>query len=196
VVGLVSGTRVSDDYRLAPLDVIDVSVFQVPDLNRTVQVGGTGVITLPLVGEVSAGGKTVRELEHEIAGLYEASYLQSPQVSVLVKEYVSQQIVVDGAVNSPGVYQIAGDATLLQAIAQAKGLTRTADPSGIMVFRTINGQRQAAVFDIRPIRQGTAPDPVLAGGDTIVADESGWRASWRNMRESIGVFGFFTALAL
>jgi polysaccharide biosynthesis/export protein len=185
-----------EDYRLSPLDMIEVSVFQIPDLTRTVQINTSGQIALPLIGTISAGGKTVRELELEISRLYGARYVQSPQVSVFVKEFISQQFTVEGAVNSPGVYKFSGKATLLQAIAMARGVDRTADSSGVMIFRTVNGQRQGAVFDIVSIRRGQKPDPVLAGGDMIVVDQSAALTAWRAVRESIGVLGFFRPVFL
>ena len=74
------------ESRIGPFDVIEVSVYRVDELNRTVQVNASGQISLPLVGTVQAGGKTVPELEKVIAARLEEKYLQSPQVSVFVKE--------------------------------------------------------------------------------------------------------------
>jgi polysaccharide biosynthesis/export protein len=181
----------NEDYRLSPLDTIEVSVFQVPDLQRTVQVSASGLVTLPLIGTVTAGGKTVREFQEELTKSYGGRFLQSPQISVFVKEYTSQRVTVEGAVNSPGVYQFTGSATLLQAIALARGITREADPGGVMIFRTIDGQRTGAVFDVNPIRKGVAADPTIIGGDMVVVDQSVARTVWRDIRESIGVAGFF-----
>ena len=179
------------DYRLGPLDVIEVSVFEVPELTKTVQVNAGGEISLPLIGRVVAGGKSIGELEREIEAKLGKNYLQSPQVSVFVKDYTSQRITVEGAVNSPGVFAISGRTTLLQAIALAKGPDRTADQSGVIVFRTSGGSKTAAVFDIGPIRTGQAPDPVVVGGDVVVVDQSAALAAWRDLRESVGVLGFF-----
>jgi polysaccharide biosynthesis/export protein len=179
------------DYRLGALDVIEISVFEVPELAKTVQVNSGGEISLPLIGRIAAGGMTTTELEREIERRLAQDYLQSPQASVLVKEYTSQRITVEGAVNSPGVFPISGRTTLLQAIAMAKGPDRTADESGVIVFRTGEEGRTAAVFDIGPIRTGQAPDPLLAGGDVVVVDHSAARTAWRDLRESIGVLGLF-----
>lgn len=181
----------AQEYRLSPQDVIEVSVFQVPDLNRTAQVNAAGLISLPLIGTVQAGGRTVRELEADIARRYGARYLQSPQVNVFVKEYTSQRVTVDGAVNAPGVYQLSGAATLLQAVAMARGLDRTGDETAVMIFRMIDGQRQGAVFDLRQIRSGQVPDPAIVGGDTVVVDQSAALAAWRALRESAGLLTVF-----
>lgn len=181
----------SDDYRLGPLDVIEVSVFQVPELTKSVQINSSGLISLPLIGTVRAGGRTISEIEREIEQRLGEKYLESPQVSILVTEYTSQRITVEGAVNGPGIYPIAGRTTLLQAIALAKGPDRTADESGVMIFRTTGNAREAAVFDLGAIRSGDAPDPVLKGGDVVVVDQSAARTVWRDIRESVGVLGFF-----
>lgn len=187
----------SGAYRLGPLDVIEISVFEVPELTKTLQVDAGGMISLPLIGPVAAGGRTIGDIEREIAQRLEKDYLQSPQVSVFVKDYTSQRITVEGAVNSPGVFPISGRMTLLQAIAMAKGPDRTADESGVIVFRTgavsMTGaqSKTAAVFDLEPIRSGASPDPVLMAGDVIVVDQSAARTAWRDLRESIGVLGFF-----
>lgn len=193
-----AGGAASDgvDYHIAPLDMLEVTVFQVPDLSKTVQVSTSGKVTLPLIGAVAASGKTTGQLEDEIATLLGAKYLQSPDVSVFVKDAVSQRITVEGAVNKPGVYPTTGPTTLMQVIALAGGLDRIADTKGIVVFRKVDGKRQAAIFDYKAIRAGTIDDPVIAGGDVVVVDESGMKSTLRNVRESIGVFGLFMPLLL
>jgi len=184
------------EYRVGPSDVLEVSVFQVSDLSKTVQVTASGEIALPLIGNVAAGGKTVAELESEIAGKLGERYLQSPQVSVFVKEATSQRVTVEGAVATPGMVALSGPTTLLQTIALSGGLKETADPRGILVFRTAQQQRMAAKFDLAAIRTGKAEDPVLHGGDIVVVDESGFRSALGNVRQNIPVFGLFSALLL
>lgn len=183
-------------YRVGPSDVLEVSVFQVEDLDRTVQVSAGGQIALPLIGKVAAGGKTVAELETEIAQKYGDKYLQSPQVSVFVKEANSQRVTVSGAVNKPGMVPLTGPTTLLQTVAISGGLTAAADPRGVLVFRTVDQQRMAAKFDLAAIRSGKAQDPVLHGGDIVVVDQSGLRGALGQVRENIPVFGLFSALLI
>jgi polysaccharide export outer membrane protein len=180
-----------NEYRIAPQDVLEVTVFRVPDLSKTVPVSGSGRISMPLIGEVQAAGLTVAELETDIAAKLAADYLQSPDVSVFVKDAVSQRVTVEGAVNSPGVYPTDGATTLLRVVALAGGLDRIADTRGVVFFRTIAGTRQAAKIDNPAIRAGTAADPPIVGGDLVVVDESGAKAAMRNVRESISLFGFF-----
>jgi polysaccharide biosynthesis/export protein len=190
---VAGGTSVdfANDYRIAPLDVLEISVFQVPDLSKTTPVSSSGYISMPLIGEVAAADKTVAELEADISAKLAADYLQSPNVSVFVQEAVSQRVTIEGAVNKPGIYPTAGSTTLLQVVALAGGLDRVADNRGIVVFRNVGGKRQAAKFDFKAIRAGTADDPPILGGDVVVVDESGTKTALRNVRESISLFGLF-----
>jgi polysaccharide export outer membrane protein len=189
----VPGTYATQtEYRVAPLDMLDVSVFQVPDLSRSVQVDASGRINLPLIGEVGAAGKTVEELQSDIAGRLGEKYLESPQVTVFVKESPASQVTVEGSVNKPGIFPIAGTTTLLQAVALSGGLSDTANAGHVTVFRTVQNQRMAAVFDVKAIRTGKATDPQVYGGDLIVAGESGMRAAFHTLggvAPVIGVFG-------
>jgi len=191
-----TGNGANDDYRIAPLDVLEISVFGVPELNRSAQVSLSGLITLPLVKNVQAGGRTSAELEREIAKKLQATYMQSPEVSVYIKEYNSQRITVDGAVNSPGIFPIKGKVSLLQAIALSGGLNSVADPSGVMVFRTVGSKRLGARFDIREVRSGKKNDPMLEAGDIVMVDESAGRTWLRDVKEVIPLSGLFTMLLL
>lgn len=186
----------NDDYKIAPLDVVEVTVFGVEQLNRTAQVSASGMITLPLIKSVRAAGRTQAELENDIAGKLEEGYLQSPQVSVFVKEYNSQRITVDGAVNKPGIYPIAGQTSLLQAIALAEGLGPIADPSGVLLFRSVDNKRMAARFDIKQIRAGKMEDPRLLAGDIVMVDESRAKSTWRDVKEALPLQGLFSLLLL
>ena len=172
---VLSATSMTDPkstaYKIGPLDVLEVTVFKVPDLSKSVQVSDTGTINYPLVGELLAGGKTAREVERELTKAFAAKYLQNPQVTVFVKEYNSQRVTIEGAVKKPGVVPMVGGMSLLQAIAQAQGLEQTAD-STVAVFRTVNGKRSAAKYNIEDIRQGKADDPPLQAGDVIIVPTS------------------------
>lgn len=185
-----------EDYKISALDVIEVSVFQVDELTRTAQVNTNGLISLPLIGSVQAGGKTTSELESSIAKRLGEKYLQSPQVTVFVKEYTSQRITVDGAVRKPGIFATTGRLSLLQAVALAEGLNEVADPSGVLVFRTVNNRRMAARFDLSAIRKGATDDPLLMAGDVVMVDESRTRTTLRDVKSALSIPGLFTLLAL
>ena len=116
----------SDSYLLGPGDLVEVMVLGVPELSREVRLDGNGAIALPLIGEVPVGGKTVAQASDTVATRYEKSYLQNPQVSVLVKEYHSMRVTVLGAVNEPKVYAVERRMGVLEALALAGGLTEKA----------------------------------------------------------------------
>ena len=179
------------EYRVGPQDLLEISVFQVNDLNRTVRVNTGGQITLPLIGMVQAGGRTVQELEAEIATKLTANYLQAPQVSVFVKEFSSQRVTLEGSVTKPGIYPLTGRTSLLQAIAMAGGVDTLANLQGIVVFRVIDGKKMAAAFDLKEIRAGNVEDPQIYGDDIIVVDQSGSKSAMRRFLEVLPVFNTF-----
>ncbi|MGQ4659008.1 polysaccharide biosynthesis/export family protein [Lysobacter sp. F6437] len=169
------------EYRIGPSDLLTVTVFQIEDLDREVRVNNAGQISLPLIGVIDAAGLTVNALQTEIEARYAADYLQNPQVSVFVKEFASQRVTVSGAVENPGIYPIPSQVTLLQALALAEGMTDVASYENVLVFRTINGQRQFARFDINAIQAGTLDDPILMGEDIVVVDTSSGRVALKNL---------------
>jgi polysaccharide biosynthesis/export protein len=136
-------------YKIGPEDVLDVSVFKVPELSRSVQVADGGTVNLPLVGEIQAAGKTSRDIELDLTKKLGSKYLQSPQVTVYVKEYNSQRVTVEGAVKKPGVYPIRGKSSLLQMIANAGGFDELADQSAVIIVRQTGGKRFAGKFDLK-----------------------------------------------
>lgn len=182
------------DYRIGAQDLLEVSVFGVPDLSRSVRVNSSGGISLPLIGGVQAGGHTVSELEHILAEMLAKNYLQNPQVSVFVKEYTSQRITLEGSLKNPGIYPITGKTTLLQAIAIGGGLDPLADLKGVVVFRQVEGKKMAAVFDLRDIRSGRGEDPQIYGDDVIVVEQSGSKTALRRVIETIPIIALFTIL--
>lgn len=180
-------------YRIGPLDVLDISVFRVPELSKTVQVAATGTINLPLVGELPAAGRTAQDIERDLTKRLGAKYLQSPQVNVNIKEYNSQRVTIDGAVKKPGVYPIRGNATLLQMIATAEGLTETAQ-TDVAVFRNRGVKRLAAKFDIDAIREGRENDPQISQGDLIVISDSTLKTTYQGLLKALPVTSIFVTL--
>jgi polysaccharide export outer membrane protein len=183
-----------DDYRLGMHDLIEISVFQVPELSRTVRVNAAGKIALPMIGTVVAGGLTTAELEAEIAKKLAADFLQDPQVSVFIKEGVSQRVVIEGHVKKNGVYALTGRTTLLQAIAMAEGLGPLANENEVKVFRQLdNGRKEMLVFDLENIRTGRAEDPLVKGNDVVVVDASTTKSIIKNVTDTLrGFIGFGT----
>jgi polysaccharide biosynthesis/export protein len=162
------------------MDILEISVFKVPELSKTVQVADTGTINLPLVGDVQAAGKTASEIEKDLTRQLGAKYLKSPQVTVYVKEHNSQRVTIEGAVRKPGVYPIRGTLSLVQLIATAEGMDRDYYSKDITVFRTVDGNRKSLVYDIDAIREGKAQDPQLRQGDVVVVDTSATKSALQN----------------
>lgn len=130
---LFSQERETIDYKIGPKDLLDISVFGLDELTRTVRVSGDGKITLPLLGEVDVEGLTKGELEKKLSQLLEEKYLQNPQVTVFIQEYQSKRVSVLGAVENPGPYELLGRQTLLQIISEAGGITSEASKEIIVI---------------------------------------------------------------
>lgn len=168
------------DYRVGPLDRLTLNVFQEPDLSlKEVQVDASGNLLLPLVGQLRVSGKTTTEVSAEIAERLRR-FLVDPQVSVIVDSSTSQKVTVEGEVREPGVFELQGRTTLLQAMAMAKGPTNISKLSEVIVFRNIGEQRYAAVFDLKDIRRGEADDPQILGNDVVVVGRSPGKSLFRD----------------
>lgn len=182
----------TEPYRIAPGDEVTVSVFGAPDLDRTSLVDGAGNFAMPLAGTVHVGGKTPDEASAAIAEKLRGSYIKNPRVSFNIKTAGNQRsITVDGEVVQPGVYPMAGRMTLQQAVATAKGATQQANIRKVVVFRTANNQKLAAMFDLRAIRSGQSPDPEIFGNDIVVVGESAIQKFLRNTYYAFPLLGRF-----
>jgi len=196
VIPVAAADRTSQDYRIGPLDSVDIIVFQEPDLSvKSLAVDASGNIAMPLVGAVTAAGKTASELSAELEKRLAQKYLVNPQVTVTVSGSVSQKVIVQGQVTVPGVYEIKGPTTLLEAISMAKGETRIAALKEVVVFRTVSGQRMGAVFDVDSIRRGDAKDPELLGNDVVVVGYSNSKSLWRDVLSTTPLLSIFRPLA-
>ena len=123
---LIYAGDLTEDYRIGDEDVIQIKVYDQPDLSITVKVSPDGYIPFPLLGRIKAEGFTGRDLEKDIEARLLADYLNNPQVSILIKEYRSRKIYVLGGVASPGMYELTKDITLLEALSRAGGLSNNA----------------------------------------------------------------------
>ena len=190
-------TTAAADYEIGPFDTIDITVYQEPDLSaKALQVDAAGDIALPLVGTVEAKGKTAAQLSKDLEQLLGAKYLRDPQVTVTVAASVSQKVAIQGEVAEPGVYPMTGPTTLLDAISMAKGETDVATLKQVVVFRTINGKRMGAVFDVASIRRGQAADPVMQGNDLVVVGSSAAKKFWKDVVSAAPVFNLFRPVTL
>jgi polysaccharide export outer membrane protein len=187
-----SSTPKREEYRLSPMDKVDVTVFDEPDLSsKGTAIDASGNINLPLVGSILAAGKTQSELSRDLAAKLGQKYLRNPQVTVSVVQSGTQTVTVQGEVTEPGVYPINGPTSLLQAIAIAKGETKIAALKKVVVFRTLDGKRYGAVFDVSSIRTGRAQDPEILGNDLIIVGTSPAKSAWHDLLTAAPLLNVF-----
>ena len=111
-------------------------------------------------------------------------YVRNPQVTVNLKETVSQVFTVDGEVREPGLYPVIGKMTLMRAVATAKGSTEFAKLSQVVVFRKVGGQSMAALFDLKAIRNGQYDDPEIFASDVVIVGNSQARRIFRDVLQA------------
>ncbi|MEO8926900.1 MAG: polysaccharide biosynthesis/export family protein [Caulobacteraceae bacterium] len=183
------------DYRIGPLDRLNITVFQVKDLSfDKLQVDAAGQIRLPLIGAVVAKGRTADELSTEIARRLGEAWLRSPQVTVTVEEAAGRKVSVEGAVVEAGVFELKGRTSLMEAVARAKGASKTADLHRVTIVRAVDGAPHAATFDLAAIRAGRAGDPEVVADDVVVVEDSQAKTLWRGLIETLPaliVFAYF-----
>jgi polysaccharide biosynthesis/export protein len=152
-------------FRIGREDVLDVAVWRDAELSRTLPVRPDGYISLPMVGEVLAAGRTPTELAEEIRHALQP-YVQEPRVTVIIREVNSSRVFVTGEVARPGAFPLRGRLSVLQALALAGGLTDFADRNAITVLRA-SGERMTVSYSDLVSEERARPLP-LQPGDTIV----------------------------
>lgn len=175
------------DQLIAENDILDIKIFDVKQLDQTVEVDARGNISLPLVGEVLAVGKSARQLESDLKKLYGAKYLQNPQIAVTVKESFKQRVTIDGEIRKAGLLRVSSGTTLMRVIAEAGGFTVVADPSKVYVFRDAGEEKLVANYNVFDIRAAKMPDPPIYAGDVIVIFSSDRLVAMKNLRDSLGI---------
>lgn len=178
-------------YKIAPMDMLSVKVFKMPDLSGEYEVDLTGQISMPLVGSMAAADLTTAELDKALTRKLGERYLENPDVSVGIKSSTRRSVTVDGSVNRAGSYPVTGPMTLMQAVAAAGGTGPDANARRVAIFRQIDGKRQAAAFDLTSIRRGEAPDPQVYAGDIIVIDGSSTKVIQKQILNSLPILSIF-----
>lgn len=154
-------------------DLLKVSVYGVPEMEREVRVGSTGEVTLPLIGRVHVEGLTPPEAEQHVGEKFvESNYLRNPQVSVFIKEYATQGISVLGEVDKPGIYTLLGPRRLLDIISAAGGLTPKAGRVATITRRTKPDEPMTVELPRDPAAMIAHNVPV-GPGDTVVIGKAG-----------------------
>jgi polysaccharide biosynthesis/export protein len=167
---LVGGDR---PYLIGAFDKLTIDVFGIEELSKKeVQADASGRISFPLAGVIEAAGRTPGELENIIEERLRTRFVRDPQVTVNLKETVSQVITVDGNVKEPGLYPVIGKMTLMRAVATAKGTSENAKLDDVVIFRTVKKQQMAAIYNLKAIRRGTYDDPEVFANDVVVVGDS------------------------
>ncbi len=171
-----SGSGGLKDYRIQPLDVLSIFVFQEKDLEREdVPVSQTGSITFPLIGKIHVVGLLISEVEALLARKLADGYIKNPQVSVIIKKYAARRVSVIGEVKEPGSYEIPPEErmTLLAVVARAKGFTNLAKTDKVIIRRHRDGKEIKIEVNATELMRsgGDKKDVELEPGDTVVVDQ-------------------------
>lgn len=180
--------RETDGHLIGPGDLLEIDVFQAPELSRAARVSDEGEISLPLLGMVPAAGVTPRELEGDLQDRLRGAYMVDPHVSVEVAEIRSRPVYVLGAVNQPGAFPVAGHErlTVLRALALSEGLNGNAAGGRALIIRPSgNGARQEIPVDLGKVINGQAPDPLLQPNDVFFVPSSPAKSFARGFADAL-----------
>ena len=153
---------------LMPGDAIEVKFFNTPDLNESQTVRPDGKIALQLIGEIEVKGKSPVELRDDLLELY-APLLKTPEITVLIRSFRDRHVYVGGQVMAPGIVEMPGTMTLLEAIMQAGGFNvKEAEVRNVIIIRHINGRRYGQSIDLKPALTGNEVQPFYLAPKDIV----------------------------
>ncbi|RJP61326.1 MAG: hypothetical protein C4541_02160 [Candidatus Auribacter fodinae] len=162
----------TEGYHLKAKDTITIKFYRHDDLNQDeLEISPNGNIYLPLIGEVTAAGYTVSELEQKLMEIYSQEYLKNPYITVSV---LSRRYYVLGEIKSPGAYPMIGNVTVLTAITQAGGFTDYAAKNKVTVIRTVGNSKETIRVNVdKIIKEGdTSYDVILQPGDVVNVPQS------------------------
>jgi len=134
------------EYRIGSKDHLEIKVYELPELNQTVRVAEDGTVSLAVIGKVEVSGLTAQELEKKLAGILDEKYTKNAHVTVIIREH--QKIAVIGAGGRPGVYEMAGQTSLLQILSEAGGLTPQAGKEIHILRQNEAGQKERIVLNV------------------------------------------------
>jgi polysaccharide export outer membrane protein len=153
-------------------DLIEVRVFQEPELSGLYQIGSQGDLIFPLCRRVVVGGSTANGAAEKLRACLAEGFLRDPQVTVLVREFNSKKIFVFGEVQKPGTFPYQDGMTVITAVTLAGGFTRTAAQNSTSVTRKVDAQEVKVRVNVQDIALGKAPNFMLEPGDIVYVPES------------------------
>jgi polysaccharide export outer membrane protein len=160
-------TTTPPDYQMVPGDKLRVEVYKDPQLSQSLQIRPDGKITLPLVGDLAAAGRTPTELRDAVAASLK-EYIKDPVVTVIVVETVPEVIYVMGEVNTPGPQPMRGPISVLQALAMAGGFKDFAHTKDIRILRKSPAGLRTLRFNYNEAVKGSGTPLLLMAGDTVI----------------------------
>ncbi len=179
-------TAPSTPYYVGPYDKLTIEVFGIPELaRREVQVDASGRVSYPLAGIIDVSGKTPGEIEVQVAQALRSNYIRDPQVTVNLNQALGQLLTIEGQVAKPGQYPVIGRMTLLRAMAVAGGTTEFSKLEDVVIFRTVQGQRLAALYDLKAIRHGKFTDPDVYANDVVMVGDATGRRLFRDILATV-----------
>ncbi len=155
------------EYKIGSKDLLEIKVYELPELNQTVRVAEDGTVSLAVIGKVQASGLTAQELERKLAAILDEKYTKNAHVTVIIREH--QKIAVIGAVGRPGLYEIAGQTSLLQILSEAGGLTPQAGKEIHIMRQTESGEKERLITNVdRLMKQSNDANIILQPKDEII----------------------------
>ena len=161
-----SGSQIIE-YRIGSKDLLEIKVYELPELNQTVRVAEDGTVNLAVIGKVQTSGLTAQELEKKLAAILDEKYTKNAHVTVIIREH--QKIAVIGAVGRPGLYEMGGQTSLLQILSEAGGLTPQAGKEIHILRQTDSGEKERLVINVDQLmKKSNDANIILQPKDEII----------------------------
>lgn len=169
-------------YYIGPFDKLTIEVFGVEELKaREFQVDASGRLSYPLVGTLQVAGSTPDQVTEQLTAALARRGVREPIVTLNISDTTGQLVTVEGEVGEPGLYPVVNKMTLMRAIASAKGTSEFAKLDDVVIFRTVDGQRYAALYNLAAIRRGNYADPEIFANDLVVVGDSPAKRLFKNL---------------
>jgi polysaccharide biosynthesis/export protein len=171
VLGIIIPTMVfcaqEASYLIGPSDQLEISVWGEENLSRQVSVRSDGFISLPLVGDLQAEGKTPPQLQREIETIL-AKFIKQPHAAVIIREPRSKRFYVQGQVNQPGEYILDRAMTITQVVTRAGGFNQWADTGGVIILRSEKDKQVRLYVNYNKVIKGAQENILIQPGDTVI----------------------------
>lgn len=166
-------------------DIAHVTFFSVEELSDSYTINNSGNIVMPLVGSVKASGLTTEELQSSLVRAYGADYLTDPSINIQREASVLGRIVVDGAVEKPGVFEVEEIIRLTEAVALAQGLSEVASETNVYLMRQVEGRQRIARVNLAEVRTAEVTDPRVFPGDIVFIEDSRGKIIFREFLRTV-----------